>query len=145
MPRKSVLAAEPDNVLNDQQFIHDKGELLFSDCFAPIGVGSGSGWTDIATIVVVHDMCGTDATLTCDFSIKAWATGFENFDIALYHVGDTTRYVTNVTLSQTSEIWRDYTNITLDTDGTENVLKLQVSTGDSYGALIGGVCIFSDT
>jgi hypothetical protein len=144
--RKQVTFTSPSAIHNDQVFIHKKEELLFSDCHAPLLLLPGEGtWTTMRELNVVHDLCGTAAQDTCQFTLLCWASAAANFDVALYHVGDAARYTYNVVANQMSEIWRAWTNITIDSDGTVNRIYVQVDQHATATIYVGGLGLFTGT
>lgn len=144
-PRQPVLADDADDLFDDQQLILDKDEMVLSDQFAYILFTPGLGsWQTVRTYYTrAPDMCGTAATISCQFSFLVWSDTAANFDIGIYHNGTSTRYSSTISASQTSHIWRPWTSITLYGDGTENELLIQHN--NSNATYLAGVALFTGT
>jgi hypothetical protein len=73
LPRKEILAATMDNVLDDQQFCLEIEQVTISDVFTDAGHAS-AGYAEVVRYYVKNrDMCGNGATeATCVWTPLAW-------------------------------------------------------------------------
>ena len=143
VPRQPILAADADDLYDDQQFVLDKDEMVIGDQFSYITDTTAAGtWQTWRTYYTrAPDMCGTSATISCQFSLLVWGASATNFDVAIYHNGTSTRYSTTISASHTSHIWRAWTSCTLYGDGTENELLIQHNA--TIAVFLAGVAIFT--
>lgn len=147
-PRKEILAADADDLFDDQQFVLEKNEMVIGDQFPVLIDNSSATWTTLRRYFTrAPDMCGTAATIDAEFSLLVWSDDATDFDIAIYHNGRAARHTYNVTANHTSHIWRAWTAITLYGDGTENELLIQINNVNSPSTpviYLAGVALFTD-
>ena len=149
LPRNAIVAADADNTFDDQQFVLDRNEMVLADNFSVLRTAYVTTWRTFRSYYVrAPHMCGTSATVACQYSLLCWSDDAADFDIGIYHNGTSTRYSQTITASHTSRIWRPWDAITLYGDGTVNELWIQLdnsvtSPSTPYLYLM-GVAIFTN-
>ena len=144
IPRQPVVKTSPFNVINDQCYIHQKPDLLVSDKFPVYGGDAGAGVVQLlAPYYVTLDLCGVAATKACVFTIQCESlVGVTDFSVGIYNATTTTQYSYTVTANHQTRLWRAYTAMTIQADGTEQELWLTYADPDAAYVSITGVGIF---
>ncbi len=148
-PNGEILAAHQNAVLDDQQFVLDRGECIISTVFYPRGTNSSS-WTVLGRLTVAgRHMCGTIPTGadSLDVHIFAWWVGVANdFSVGLYDPNDGSWKYVDVTTDRTSKLWRVSDTVTSNTDGTPTEYQIGAKVNAPYGAgsvYVAGVGVFA--
>jgi hypothetical protein len=150
-PKGEILAAHHDDVLDDQQFALDRGEVLCS-YVGPILTISGAAWvTAMRLSVRGRDMCGTAAAATesVEFCINAKCSVDNNFIVGIYDPITSAWCGMTISANRTSYKWRGWTvdvgsALSLPTDGTVSELLIggYVPAPGTGNVSISGVGIF---
>ncbi len=146
-PRKQILASSADDILDDQQLVLDKDEMVIGDHFVRVYHTGAGAWTAVRRYYTrAPDMCGTAATIAGQFSLLTKSlVAAVNYDVAIYHNGRAVRHSYTVAANHTTLLWRAWTAITLYGDGTENELIVQVNAPAAQAIWVAGVAIFTGT
>jgi len=144
-PRKHILASYADDLLDDQQFVLEKNELVIGDQFSWLSLSPGGAWSTTRRYFTrAPHLCGTSGTINALFTMQVASNASNNFSIAIYHNGRAVRHSYTVTANHTSLIWRAWTACVLYGDGSENELLVQANAPYPDVIHFAGVCIITD-
>lgn len=150
LPRKPVILSGPSGVVDNQELILNRQELVLSDLHIGSIFDSAAypAWTTIwRHWVASPDRCGSATTSTGQFAV--YVSAFNAlWDIGIYNNYNTTLYSFTTAAGQGwagASGMPGWTDITLATDGSENDLELRIRnvTGVGDPLVIYGVGIYA--
>lgn len=147
-PGQPILAATPDAVLNDQEYVLDQPVVVMSWC-GPVLRVVGTGWTAVNYLYVRNkDMCDvagvTNNEIACDVYVRLMGDGSVRLT-STNATANTTASAAHVGVA--SRDWVQCDTINIPADGTEDeiLIELNLTEGETYLELDGILILAQET